>query len=202
MEGNLVTNKSFEGKWLHADASGAAIDDGATEATVEHDSDEPPLSLAARLREGVVTGAGTHVAQVLSVEHWDDPKEVKAYLAKVKKGLPSEYNQTDLQLRGYLDVFDATHLSTVTLTVQEGKYRMVRRMLANCGHPVVSLQRTRLGRVTLGDDLPEGASRPLTATELKWAEALLSSTSSSSGDGKKKKKKPYISKRQRMKNKL
>lgn len=32
----------------------------------------------------------------------------------------------------------------VTLVVTEGKYRMVRRVLANVGHPVLALHRTRL----------------------------------------------------------
>jgi 16S rRNA U516 pseudouridylate synthase RsuA-like enzyme len=38
-------------------------------------------------------------------------------------------------------------LVVVTLTVSEGKHRMVRRMLANTGHPVVSLHRTHIGPI-------------------------------------------------------
>ncbi|MCB9695110.1 MAG: hypothetical protein H6736_25170, partial [Alphaproteobacteria bacterium] len=46
----------------------------------------------------------------------------------------------------------------VTLAVQEGKHRMVRRMLANLGLPVVRLLRVRFGDVELAD-LPPGAYR-------------------------------------------
>ena len=35
---------------------------------------------------------------------------------------------------------------TVRLVVREGKHRMVRRMLANVGAPVVGLRRERFGR--------------------------------------------------------
>ena len=45
----------------------------------------------------------------------------------------------------------------VRLTVTEGKHRMVRRLLNNCGHPVVALHRVRYGDVHL-DDLEEGGS--------------------------------------------
>jgi len=59
----------------------------------------------------------------------------------------------------------------VTLSVTEGKHRMVRRMLANAGHPVVSLKRTHVGEVALGD-LPAGEWRSLTAEELTWMASL------------------------------
>jgi 23S rRNA pseudouridine2605 synthase len=53
----------------------------------------------------------------------------------------------------------------VTLTVREGKYRMVRRMLANAGHPVEALHRVSYGAVALGD-LPERAWRAVHDAEL------------------------------------
>lgn len=59
----------------------------------------------------------------------------------------------------------------VHLTVTEGKHRMVRRMLANAGYPVVALHRVRYGAVELGD-LPEGESREATPDELAWVQAL------------------------------
>jgi 16S rRNA U516 pseudouridylate synthase RsuA-like enzyme len=102
----------------------------------------------------------------------DKKQSVAQFLQDIKTGMPPQYNQTDLKVRGYLDVFDATELSTVTMTVSEGKHRMVRRMLANCGHAVVALKRERLGAITLGD-LPVGETRPLTVTELQWAEKML-----------------------------
>lgn len=60
----------------------------------------------------------------------------------------------------------------VVLTVSEGKHRMVRRMLANLGHPVDTLHRTRFGPLMLGE-LEPGAWRYAAAAEASWAEALV-----------------------------
>lgn len=59
----------------------------------------------------------------------------------------------------------------VTLTVREGKHRMVRRMLANAGHPVQDLQRLAFGALTLGD-LPPGAWREPTEAETTYLAQL------------------------------
>jgi 23S rRNA pseudouridine2605 synthase len=53
----------------------------------------------------------------------------------------------------------------VTLSVTEGKHRMVRRMLANAGHPVMSLRRLQFGPFVLGELAP-GQWRPATTDEL------------------------------------
>lgn len=63
------------------------------------------------------------------------------------------------------------HDSTVRLAVTEGKHRMVRRMLANCGHPVTRLHRLAVGPIELGD-LPAGAHRAAIPRELAAVEAL------------------------------
>lgn len=55
--------------------------------------------------------------------------------------------------------------STLTLTVTEGKHRMVRRMLANAGHPVVALRRLKFGPFSLGE-LASGCWREATDEEL------------------------------------
>lgn len=64
------------------------------------------------------------------------------------------------------EVVEATK-DTIQLIVKEGKYRMVRRMLANTGHPVVALHRLRYGEFVLGD-LAEGALRELEEREWAW----------------------------------
>ena len=51
------------------------------------------------------------------------------------------------------------------VTVCEGKYHQVRRMLASRGMPVTYLERREEGNLTLGD-LPRGAIRPLTEREI------------------------------------
>lgn len=53
----------------------------------------------------------------------------------------------------------------VTLTVQEGKHRMVRRMMANAGAPLGDLHRIAYGTVQLGE-LAAGAIRVVTEEEL------------------------------------
>ena len=52
------------------------------------------------------------------------------------------------------------------VTVQEGKYHQVRRMLAAVEAPVVTLRRIALGGLRLGSDSKEGALRELTDQEL------------------------------------
>lgn len=56
------------------------------------------------------------------------------------------------------------------VTVCEGKYHQVRRMLASRGMPVTYLERQREGSLSL-DGLPRGAVRELTAQELARLEA-------------------------------
>jgi len=52
------------------------------------------------------------------------------------------------------------------LTLREGRKRQVRRMCAQVGHPVTRLQRVAFGPLRLGE-LPEGASRRLSAAEVQ-----------------------------------
>ena len=54
------------------------------------------------------------------------------------------------------------------VTVYEGKYHMVKRMLAGCGTPVSQLHRLSIGALTLDPALSPGAYR-----ELQPAEAML-----------------------------
>lgn len=53
------------------------------------------------------------------------------------------------------------------ITLHEGKYHQVKRMLASRGKPVTYLKRVRFGPLTLDDSLPRGAWRPLNDKELK-----------------------------------
>lgn len=54
------------------------------------------------------------------------------------------------------------------LTVTEGRYHQVKRMLAAVGNHVVALHRERIGPLVLDDSLPEGCMRPLTAEEIDF----------------------------------
>lgn len=54
----------------------------------------------------------------------------------------------------------------VELTIHEGRNRQVRRMCDAIGHPVITLERIRLGFLTL-EGLSAGQFRPLTTTEVE-----------------------------------
>ncbi len=73
-------------------------------------------------------------------------------------------------------VFSATVESVegrrVVLTVTEGKYRMVRRIMANAGAPLQALHRLSYGAVHLGD-LPEGHLREVDDAERAALRALV-----------------------------
>lgn len=58
-----------------------------------------------------------------------------------------------------------THRLLLTLT--EGKYHQVKRMLAAVGNRVEALHRSRIGSIELNQDLPEKAWRWLTDAEVK-----------------------------------
>lgn len=61
---------------------------------------------------------------------------------------------------------------TALVTIQEGKYHQVKRMLAARGKPVRRLKRLAMGPLTLDAQLPPGAWRPLHAEELAALQAL------------------------------
>ena len=62
--------------------------------------------------------------------------------------------------------------SLVRVTIAEGKFHQVKRMVAYCGKEVVDLQRLTMGTLILDEDLKRGEWRRLTKDEL---EALLDS---------------------------
>ena len=53
------------------------------------------------------------------------------------------------------------------LTIHEGKFHQVKRMMAAVGNPVIYLKRITMGSLTLPDDLRKGEYRALTDEELK-----------------------------------
>ncbi len=84
------------------------------------------------------------IAQLLAgVVLNDDPKSVKA-AAAVQTGE-----------------------KTLDMTLTEGKYHQVKRMIAAVGNHVVALHRSQIGSLVLGDDLPSGQWRWLTAAEVQ-----------------------------------
>ncbi|MFS9187285.1 pseudouridine synthase [Streptococcus infantis] len=57
--------------------------------------------------------------------------------------------------------------SLVRVTIAEGKFHQVKRMVAYCGKEVVNLQRLTMGTLTLDEDLKRGEWRRLSKEELE-----------------------------------
>ena len=134
--------------------------------------------LSKKLSDGVTTTEGVHTAVLIAVTPSNyngsnvmmdaDDDELPTIDELDNMLLDDEDMDEDIEI---LEEYDGPY-SDVTLTVKEGKYRMVRRMLANCGLPVVELKRLRHGKVELGD-LPVGEFRQATTAEIEWAESLI-----------------------------
>ncbi len=57
--------------------------------------------------------------------------------------------------------------SEIHITVSEGKYHIVKRIMEELGHPVLYLKRVRIGPLHLDKDLDEGEFRELTDEEIE-----------------------------------
>ena len=96
----------------------------------------------------------------------------KIYLAEVEGTLLPE---TVLRFREGIVLKDGTEClpakleilreRTCLVTVQEGKYHQVRRMLAAAGNPVVTLRRLQIGALRLPDNSEPGSWRELSEEE-------------------------------------
>jgi len=102
----------------------------------------------------------------------------KTYRARVQGVVPPELAEV---LAAGVRTAEGVHTAVLgpvegdvlELSVTEGKHRMVRRMLANVGLPVLELRRLAFGAMTLGD-LPPGRWRTATQAELGWLRDRLS----------------------------
>ena len=108
----------------------------------------------------------------------------KTYLAQVKGIMTNEDIETFAQgipLKDFtcqpaklelVSIDKEKGQSLVRVTIAEGKFHQVKRMVAYCGKEVVDLQRLIMGTLTLDENLKRGEWRRLTKEEL---EALLES---------------------------
>ena len=103
----------------------------------------------------------------------------KTYLAQVKGIMTEEDIETFAQgipLKGFtcqpaklelVSVDAEKNQSLVRVTIAEGKFHQVKRMVAYCGKEVVDLQRLTMGTLTLDEDLKRGEWRRLSKEELE-----------------------------------
>lgn len=120
--------------------------------------------------EGVTTAEGLHFAKLINVIETAEKLENNngdCDNDDTEAGAPTvDENDEDSVDKSKGTLFD------VQLVVTEGKHRMVRRMMANVGHPVAELKRIRFGSVHI-QDMEPGSFRELSQEEIDWAEKLL-----------------------------
>ena len=103
----------------------------------------------------------------------------KTYLAQVKgimtqedvdtfaKGIPLKDFSCQPAKLEIVSVDPEKNQSLVRVTIAEGKFHQVKRMVAYCGKEVVNLQRLTMGTLVLDENLKRGEWRRLTQEELE-----------------------------------
>lgn len=106
----------------------------------------------------------------------------KTYLAKVKgvptaeelqkfeKGIVIDGKPTKAATIAIAKIFQKNALLEITIT--EGRNRQVRKMCEAIGHDVITLQRTKIGKIELDAELALGKWRYLTKKEVEYLLAL------------------------------
>jgi len=128
---------------LDADTEGLILltNDGELAHRLMHPSYEVPKSYVAMVNGTVPRGLGKTLRAGVELE--DGPVAVDDFA--VVDSVPGK--------------------TMVRVTLHEGRKRIVRRLLAEVGHPVESLVRTEIGVVSLGNQRP-GSIRPLRRDEI------------------------------------
>lgn len=68
---------------------------------------------------------------------------------------------------GTLEIIEAGEISKIYVTISEGKFHQVKRMVQAVGKKVIYLKRMKMGNLELPEDLPVGKYRILTIEELR-----------------------------------
>ena len=123
----------------------------------------------------LLTNDGQLAHALLSPKHHVD----KTYLAQVKGIMTDEDIETFAQgisLKDFtcqpaklelLSINREKDESLVRVTIAEGKFHQVKRMVAYCGKEVVNLKRLTMGTLTLDENLKRGEWRRLSKEELE-----------------------------------
>ena len=100
---------------------------------------------------------------------------LKTYLAQIQGQVPRDLGRRlregvmledgPVKVDSFRVVDSAPGKALVEVVLHEGRKHIVRRMLAEAGHPVLTLVRTKVGPIHLGDTKP-GKWRNLTSTEV------------------------------------
>ncbi len=77
-------------------------------------------------------------------------------------------SKPELTMPAELEIISSSYdKSEVYLTIKEGKYHQVKRMMARINHPVIELKRVSFGGIRLDEGLYEGEYRRLTDEEVE-----------------------------------
>ena len=91
-------------------------------------------------------------------------EDVRRFLEGVDIGAGEEEERTR---PAKLEIIESGSVSTVRLTIQEGKFHQVKRMFACTGKEVLYLKRERMGSLVLDASLNPGEYRRLTEEEIR-----------------------------------
>lgn len=97
----------------------------------------------------------------------------KTYYVEIDKAFPTdgiEILKNGIMLDGTISVAEDIELineTSLNLTITEGKYHQVKRMMAHLGLNVTYLKRISFGNLKLPNDLEIGSFRELTASEVE-----------------------------------
>ncbi|MGL4797842.1 MAG: pseudouridine synthase [Cellulosilyticaceae bacterium] len=141
---------------------------------VDQNKEVAPVGRLDKDTEGllVLTSDGQLNHQLLSPKKHVD----KVYYAKVEGCVDvadQEAFEAGVAIGDYkcmpakLDILTAGDVSEVHITIKEGKFHQVKRMMQAVGKEVVYLERIQMGGLKLPTDIPRGSYRPLTEEELK-----------------------------------
>lgn len=107
---------------------------------------------------------GRHVDKTYLL--WTDGVVTGEDVQRLEQGVDIGDDKMTLPARArILEVKDQR--TCMTLTIHEGRYHQVKRMLAAVGKPVVYLKRLRMGSLTLDESLEPGQYRALTPEEVE-----------------------------------
>ena len=155
--------------------------------------------LKSKLAEGIKTTSGIFSARLLEAEILSEQREIESHYSKESdendgiddndshygedihrsiETLNMSKNVVDGRINSDVgkdgEISKLVDCSRIRLSVCEGKYRMVRRILHNAGHSVISLHRMRFGEVALDSNLTKrGEIRECTEEESMWAKSLI-----------------------------
>ena len=108
----------------------------------------------------IVTSPKTDCKKIYAVELENSVSE--DYHKKLEAGITLEGEKRRC-LPATMKVIDDHHIQ---LSISEGKYHQVKRMITSLGNEVVSLHRLQIGGIALDPELEPGDYRPLTEEEI------------------------------------